>query len=245
MDIKVQDTNYYVVHGWMINQLGLKGNGLALYAIIYGFSQTTNQKCTASQSYLAEWVGCSRATVNSTLSNLEKSGLITKSSVTKGGVTYMEYTAIIQEDEGCQKSLQGGVKKFDRGCQKSLHNNIDNNKEDKKKERGGATGYDKIINKMVGDETLKPVVYEFIKMRKLIKKPLTDRALTQIINRLGKFSGGDVSLAIDILDQSIRYNWQDVYPLHDDEKTGKRKIIDEQESKPFNQEKEELSDKVY
>ena len=30
---------YYTVQGWMLSDLGLKGNALAAYAIIYGFSQ--------------------------------------------------------------------------------------------------------------------------------------------------------------------------------------------------------------
>ena len=34
-----------------------------------------------------------------------------------------------------------------------------------------------------------------------------------MINRLKKLSEGDESLADKILDQSIRNNWQDIYPL--------------------------------
>ena len=36
-----------------------------------------------------------------------------------------------------------------------------------------------------------------------------------MINRLKKLSEGDESLADKILDQSIRNNWQDIYPLKD------------------------------
>ena len=36
-----------------------------------------------------------------------------------------------------------------------------------------------------------------------------------MINRLKKFAGDDVELATAILDQSIRNNWQDIYPLKD------------------------------
>ena len=34
-----------------------------------------------------------------------------------------------------------------------------------------------------------------------------------MINRVKKLSDGDESLADKILDQSIRNNWQDIYPL--------------------------------
>lgn len=51
-------------------------------------------------------------------------------------------------------------------------------------------------------------------MRVNIKKPIsTSGALTRMINRVKKLSDGDESLADKILDQSIRNNWQDIYPL--------------------------------
>lgn len=35
---KVKPENFYVVQGWMISELKLKGNELNVYAIIFGFS---------------------------------------------------------------------------------------------------------------------------------------------------------------------------------------------------------------
>ena len=89
-------------------------------------------------------------------------------------------------------------------------NNI-NNKEERKKE----TNYDKIINSMVEDEEVKNSIYEFIKMRKLIKKPMTDRALTMLINKLEKLSS-DKDIQIKILEKSILKNWTDIYELKGD-----------------------------
>lgn len=78
----IQD-NYFAVQGWMVTELKLKGNALMLYAIIYGFSQTTNTAFTGSVDYLCEWLGgVSRPTVINTLDNLVKQGLLTKSSTT-------------------------------------------------------------------------------------------------------------------------------------------------------------------
>ena len=62
--IKVREDNYFAVQGWMVTELKLKGNALMLYAIIYGFSQTTNTAFTGSVDYLCEWLGgVSRPTV--------------------------------------------------------------------------------------------------------------------------------------------------------------------------------------
>ena len=87
-----------------------------------------------------------------------------------------------------------------------------NNKEERKKE----TNYDKIINSMVEDEEVKNSIYEFIKMRKLIKKPMTDRALTMLINKLEKLSS-DKDIQIKILEKSILKNWTDIYPYKEED----------------------------
>lgn len=82
--IKVREDNYFAVQGWMVTELKLKGNALMLYAIIYGFSQTTNTAFTGSVDYLCEWLGgVSRPTVINTLDNLVKQGLLTKSKAVR------------------------------------------------------------------------------------------------------------------------------------------------------------------
>ena len=83
----------------MVTDLKLKGNTLILYAIIYGFSQTTNTAFTGSVDYMCEWLGgVSRNTVFSALKGLEKCGLITKTSETKGFITYNTYKAVDVDD---------------------------------------------------------------------------------------------------------------------------------------------------
>lgn len=243
MDIKVQDNNFYVVYGWMLNKLGLKGNALALYAIIYGFSQTANQKCTASQSYLAQWVGCSRATINSVLSNLEKCGLITKDSVIKGGVTYMEYTAIVPE-EGCQNSLQGGVKKFDRGCQKNLHNNIDNNID--KNTLPTVEGAKPSKRKSVYEEIYSNPEYKNItealkiweKYCKDIGRGYKRETFVKWAKLLSDKSKGNSEIALAIVNQSIKKGWKDLYELKDGVKFNSV-------SKPFDKNTAQLADVSY
>ena len=88
-----------------------------------------------------------------------------------------------------------------------------------KKERKKETNYDKIINSMVEDEEVKNSIYEFIKMRNLIKKPMTDRALTMLINKLEKLSS-DKDIQIKILERSILKNWTDIYELKGDKNDG-------------------------
>lgn len=86
-----------------------------------------------------------------------------------------------------------------------------NTEEERKKESSPATTYDAIINDRIFDEEVKKTLYEFIKMRKLIKKPLTDFALSKLINKLFKISL-DPRVQIDVLEKSILNNWQDIFP---------------------------------
>lgn len=86
---------YYVVQGWMVHDLKLRGNQLALYAIIHKYSDIGNQAYTASINVFCEWLGVSRHTVIDSLKSLEKRGLITKTSKEVKGVIYNSYRAVM------------------------------------------------------------------------------------------------------------------------------------------------------
>lgn len=91
----VKDNNFVTIQGWMRTKLNLKGNELLAYAVIYGFSQTDGAKFTGSRKYLAEWCGCSMATIDRTLNSLVDKGLISRtSSVTKHGYRAVEYATM-------------------------------------------------------------------------------------------------------------------------------------------------------
>lgn len=84
------------------------------------------------------------------------------------------------------------------------------------------------------DEFLDSAFKEFLVMRNKIKKPLaTKQALTRMMNRINKLSGGDNDLAVKILNQSTDHCWQDVYELKEDNqnnsfaKNGDRDILSE------------------
>lgn len=115
---------------------------------------------------------------------------------------------------GCKKNSQLEVKKLN-GNNNIINNNINNNikKEKKKKE----TEFDSVINENFTDEELKQTIYEFIKMRKAIKKPLTTRGLELMINKLKKITS-NTNEQIQILNNSIMNNWLGIFPLKEEEK---------------------------
>lgn len=95
----ITPNNYYNVQGWMITELGLKGNELAAYAIIYGFSQDGASVYSGSSRYLSEWLNCSKRTVLTILANLTEKGYIIKTTVEKNGVIFNDYTAVRKPGE--------------------------------------------------------------------------------------------------------------------------------------------------
>lgn len=95
---------------------------------------------------------------------------------------------------------------------KKLNTKILNTEEEERKKGAAPTGYDAIINDRDFTEEVKTAIYEFIKMRKLIKKPLTDFALTRLLNKLQGMAS-DPKQQTAILEQSIVNNWQDIFPI--------------------------------
>lgn len=67
------------------------------------------------------------------------------------------------------------------------------------------------------DSLLEDAFQEFLLMRKKIKRPLaTKQALTRMMNKIQRLSGGDNELAVKIINQSTDHCWQDVYELKKD-----------------------------
>lgn len=111
---KVNDTSYFVVHGWMLNQLNLKGNQLQIFAIIHGFSHSEENEFKGSLQYLCEFTGASRSTVIRSLSELQEQGFIEKREVYENGVKFNRYKSVV---EMCVLFDTPGVKMTHPRCQ--------------------------------------------------------------------------------------------------------------------------------
>ena len=104
---------YYTVQGWMLSELGLKGNALAVYAIIYGFSQDGASEYAGSSKYLCEWLGCSKKTILTTLADLTEKGYLRKKIIDQNGVKFCNYVAVrrprkIEKQPGAEIAPGGG-----------------------------------------------------------------------------------------------------------------------------------------
>lgn len=130
----VNNNNYINIQGFMVKDLGLKGNELLAYALIYGFSQDGETWFTGSSKYIAEWLNIDRRNVLAVLQKLVDKGLLIKNEKIINGVKLCDYKAVIGGDEtsqgmmnhhrGYDKTSQGG------GDESSHHNNSIDNIED-------------------------------------------------------------------------------------------------------------------
>ena len=124
---KIKNENYYVVQGFMVNDLKLKGNELSIFAIIYGFSQEENQWFTGSLQYLADWTGATKQGVLKNLKSLIDKGLIKRQEKYINNVKVVEYKECLTEFNSIKHSLIGYSTEFNGGIKQSLTNNIEDN----------------------------------------------------------------------------------------------------------------------
>ena len=73
--------NYITICGWMVTRLGLSGNDLIVYALIYGFSQDENSVFSGTSKYVAAWCNIRKEAALKILKRLTDKGLIEKRSI--------------------------------------------------------------------------------------------------------------------------------------------------------------------
>ena len=82
----------------------------------------------------------------------------------------------------------------------------------KEKPKKQTKSYDEQISEYTGNEELQNALKAFVQMRSFIKKPMTEYALKLMLNKLDELGNNDTT-KIAILNQSIKYNWQGIFPL--------------------------------
>ena len=163
------------------------------------------QGCYASNKYIADFCQCSETKVSTAISKLIKLGYI-----------------YVKKFDGRQRELKSRLSNFERqnykNCkadlqnlkESNINNNINNNIVNIKKER--KTSYDEILSE-IADEELKSLYLEYIKMRKLIKAPMTDRALQMLISKVNTLEPDNTDNQKELLETAIMNNWKSVYPI--------------------------------
>lgn len=133
---EIKNENHIVIHGWMRNELGLKGNELVVYALIYGFSQDGESSFHGKLQFVQDWTGVSKKTAITILQNLEERGLVSKQRSSYGKFEYGVKTTLSQGEEitpsWCKnyttevKKLHHDGVKITPPSNKDIDNDIDN-----------------------------------------------------------------------------------------------------------------------
>lgn len=170
--------------------------------------------CFASNQYLADFCQCSERKIRDAIAKLKEYGYLYVSGF-DGRVRTLRTRMAELSTEGGKNCQADG--------QEMPHINKENNKDiiikERKKE---AETYDSIIDANMPGLPLeiRSTIYEFIKMRKLIKKPLTNKGLELMLKKLKELSHDKPAIMIDILNQSIMNNWQGIFPLKEERTFG-------------------------
>ena len=157
--------------------------------LLYGeITALCNEKgyCWASNVYFAELYKVSKTSISKWISQLTAKGYITSK------IIYRDGTKIIEEKLKENNTV--------------INNTVNIYKKEKE------TSLDKIINDYTTNKNLINTLVDFMKMRKSIKKPLTDRALKGILTKLDNLCENEQT-KIEILEQSIINCWAGVFPL--------------------------------
>lgn len=171
-----------------------------------------------SEIKLMERWGWSKAKIRAFLDLLQKDEMIVKKSDRKKTtitiVNYEDY-AVLKTTKKPQKNHEETADR-PRADTNNNENNVNNENNNIKKERK-ATSYDAILSQIKNDN-LKDLYLEYIKMRKMIKAPMTDRALTMLIQKVNKLEPDNVNRQKILLETAIINNWKSVYPIKEDKK---------------------------
>lgn len=231
----IQNDNFVLIQGWMVTELGLKGNDLMIYAIIHGFSHVENTYFTGSLQYLADWINSTKSNVRRNINRLIEQGLVIKKDETINGVKFCKYKAIIPQLGGIQNEhgvVNRGIQN-EHGVVESNTNNIDiytntpnninnnntnklntifNNKE-KKHKNTIAQDLEKAVNEYTTNEELRQALLEFIQMRKDLKSPIkTLNGFKRLLGTLNKLAT-KAEDKIKIVNQTLDHEWKSFYEL--------------------------------
>lgn len=136
-----------------------------------------------------------------------------------GTVCSQLHTGVQSTAEGVCSQLPTGMQSTAEQIDSSIKDSsIKDNKsiKNKKKKERKKTSYEEILS-LVADDRLRELYLEYIKMRTLMKAPMTDRALTMLINRVNDLEPDSIERQKQMLETAIMNNWKSVYPLKDRE----------------------------
>ena len=219
--------NYTTIQNELINDksISLKAKGILLYMLSKPFDWKYNPKEIAANSKDG------LDSVYSGLKELIEAGYVSRKRYADGRVDYYVF-----EDKSENDIEDFSLK--EENPNRENPNRENPNRENPNRENPNRDFPDVYKRKNTTKEriiVIKEYIYnserfletydDFKKMRKTIKKPMTERAEKLLLKKLEEMTNGDEETAIKILEQSILYNWQGIFELKgENDGNGKRKF---------------------
>lgn len=124
--------NYITVPGFAIVELGLSGNELLCYSLIYGFTQDKETEFRGSLNYVSSALNVTKQNAKKIIDRLIDRGLIEKREMFFSGVKFCHYIAnrhgVAEIATGCPKKEHGVTETATGGGIDSAPNNTNNDK---------------------------------------------------------------------------------------------------------------------
>lgn len=213
--------------------------------LLYGeITALCNEKgyCWATNTYFANLYGVSERAIREWINQLIEGGYISRELIYKPDTKEIEKRIMRLTQEAGNKTSTGteeifhrvgnnssipAEQNFHRGMEEIfLDNNTIINNTNNNTLNNTTRGAKAPAVYFPQDESLNKAFAEYVKMRKQIKAPMTERAIELAITKLNKLSGGDNDKAIAILDQSIMNSWKGLFELKEPAKKKEQGIAD-------------------
>ena len=210
--------SYSKINNNLLRSGELKANTKILLLVLMSYENEIEGYSYPSQTRLLKETSLSKTTLLKCLNELEEKGYI-KRVKEKGenNKYYISSSIKIDTDTSTKNSTTTSAKNDTTTSTKnSTLKELNKNKKEKKENK---TNLDKLIEVYTGNDLLVEALRDFIKMRKAIKKPLTDRAMKGILNKLDNYASDDLG-KIEILERSIVNCWQDVFQIKEKAPSG-------------------------
>ena len=240
MDQLYYDTGFGILPKSVMQDINLSLQAKGLFAYLATYSGT-NGVAFPSRSLMTYHLGISKDTLTKYMNELKERGYIQvfKSEREQGKFSHNIYKLIpcpkssdtVKPDTVKPDTKNNSIKNNSIKNNSVKNNSVKNNNNIKKEKE---TNLDKLIKEYTDNEELKETLKDFIKMRKTIKKPVTDRALKGILNKLDNLSNNN-QIKIEILEQSIEKCWVGVFPLKENKKYSTNNISQPTNSIPKQQ----------
>ncbi len=230
----IRKKGWFWIENNLVDRKDLTFEEKAMYTILARFADE-NGKCFPSIEKLSELIGKDKRTVIRYTKKLEEKGLIEKKR--RFNQTNIYYLKNVDSDSDKKDNdidvssnsdkdvFSDSDKDVFSDSDKDVFSDSDKNVNLKKPIEKNPIKKTQLKKESKKEKIgkLEETIEDFEKMRKSIKKPLTERAKKILLLKLNELSNNDEELAIKILEQSILNSWQSIYELKEGGTGGSKK----------------------